>query len=173
MCKPGDKQRVFSPPISTQMSRCMCLCVSYIAPFTKTSAPIFIWLRSRKENGQWAEIPSLWILSLRPLPVLLDICIRHSFESQNRNIKVFSVPLNPTLEEKCVPRRHWGPNHKGKKNDQNKQKEGKLSEAVICFILFWSSNFAFMWMDCIGDCECTFLYMESALWMLANYTYCC
>lgn len=70
-------------------------------------------------------------LSLRPLPVLLDICIRHSFESQHRNIKVFSVPLNPTLEEKRVPRRYWGLNHKGKKNDQNKQTGGKLSEAVL------------------------------------------
>ncbi len=133
MCKPGDKQRVFSPAISAQMSRCMCLCVSYIAPFTKTSAPIFIWLRSREETGQWAEIPSLWFLSLRPLPVLLDICIRHSFESQNRNIKVFSVPLILPLRKNVFPEDTGAQITRGKRTTQTNKREGNAVK-LWCFL---------------------------------------
>lgn len=147
----------FSPPISAQMSRCMYLCVClYIAPFTKTFAPMFFFFflaaqQRRKRPVSWNSFPLTFFLSHRPLPVLLDICIRHSFESHCRSIKVFSVPLNPTLEEKCVPRRHWDPNHKGKikELDQNKQTGGENSEAVVLFF-FGTLNFAFVWMNCIS-----------------------
>lgn len=133
---------------------CICVCVLYIAPFTKTFAPNVFFLaaqRRRKRPVSWNSFPLTFFLSHRPLPVLLDICIRHSFESHCRSIKVFSLPLNPTLEEKCVPSRHWDPNHKGKikEQDQNKQTGGENS-VKLWFYFFVTLNFTFMWMNCIS-----------------------
>lgn len=132
------------------------VCVLYIAPFTKTFAPnVFFFFLAAQQRCKWPvswnSFPLTFFLSHRPLPVLLDICIRHSFESHCRSIKVFSVPLNPTLEEKCVPSRHWDSNHKGKikEQDQNKQTGGENS-VKLWFYFFETHNFAFVWMNCIS-----------------------
>lgn len=167
MCKHGDKRRFFSTPISAQMSRCMCLCVCVRvvhSSFHQDFCPnIYMAAQQRKKR------PASWnsLLSLRPLPVLLDICIRHSFESQHRHIKVFSVPLNPTLGEKCVPRRHWGPNRKGEKTFKTNKREEN------CEAAFFSSSFEALILLLCAWTVLVYSLSGSALWILANYAYFC
>lgn len=143
---------------------CICVCVVYSSFHQDFCPQCFLAAQHRRKRPVgWNSFPLTFFLSHRPLPVLLDICIRHSFESQRWSISLLcsfkSYPWGKMCSQKTLGPKSQGENKRTRPTQTNRR--GKL----------WS--FIFLELLILLLCEWTvlayFFCVQSALWILANY----